>query len=495
MECHDCREKLSAFHDGDLNSAEADRVRTHLSGCPDCAADYRELVAVVSAVHGLAEVEPPAGFLEKVLGALDEESRTHARFSLIGHLGPVLAAAASIAIIVAGIAFYRGDMMGTVGQEKAVVSAPTETEGRAGRSAGMEAVGEDSSPEPAFEPQPRPQDEPAVAPASRGDEAPAPERTPADVDAQRSPPRITETVAERPPTENPATERPRATRPSEPSPAPPASEDMIREMTAPPVEAEAEADHAVASCSVSEPERPPVLSLGASRDRGAEARYFEGPSAAAKPEHRATKSARLKTNHLKTGQAIEKLEVSFIPPRTRQVGVRATSAVEIQSATNLPDVAVRIETRNGLQVPGMTDDYVFRGPVNADVKKTVDIPLKATSAGTQRLRITVETPPDGLHSQMEATLPGFSKQPDADRQASVGNPVSVDFTEMPIRHALLEIAREGNLNLVLDSSVGKRRVTYACNDAPAGAVLRIVAEDAGYSVKFDHDTYFITPGE
>lgn len=491
MDCHECREKLSALHEGDLNSAEADGVREHLHQCADCAAEYEKLAAVISAVQALDVLEPPTGALERIFDALDNQHTTPGRSPIIGHLAPVLAAAASIAIVVAGIAFYRGNVMGTTHYERAAVTAPKAAESPVPASRTTGAAGEDSSPEPASEPEHRPQeDAPPVSAVTSPDEASTPERKPTDVDAQRSPPRTTDSLAQRPSTEDRVAEQPPAVSPSLRNRSVAAVEDTARETTAPRVEAETEADHAVVSCSVTGPERrPPSLSVDARRGGGGEARYFEGPPAPAKPEPSPQISKGIETK-----QEIEELHVGFIPPRTRQVGVRATSAIEIQSASDLPEVAVRVETRNGLQVSNSTDEYVFRGPVQADVKKTIDIPLKATDAGTQRLRITVETPPEGLHTQMEATLPGFITGPAKDRQDALGAPVSVDFTEMPIRHALLEIAREGHLNLVLDSAVGKRRVTYACDDAPAGAVLRIVAEDAGYSVRFEHDTYFIAPG-
>lgn len=210
-------------------------------------------------------------------------------------------------------------------------------------------------------------------------------------------------------------------------------------------------------------------------------------------EHRAKARPLMKSA---TGTSpVKKLQARFIPPRTRQVGRAVTCAVEIDSATNLPELAIRVETREGLEVPGAPDGYVYRGPVKTGMTKTIEFRIRPLTPGTHRVRITLETPDEKLKSQMEATLPGFVHRPTEQSLNPLGEPVSVDFRETPVRHALLEVARQGQINLVLDSSETGPRVTYSCEDTPAGAVVRILAEDAGYSIEFEHDTYFVGIGD
>ena len=51
-------ERLSDYMDGTLPLAEAERVKRHLAGCPDCSALRSELGAVVAAGRALGPIEP-----------------------------------------------------------------------------------------------------------------------------------------------------------------------------------------------------------------------------------------------------------------------------------------------------------------------------------------------------------------------------------------------------------------------------------------------------
>ncbi|NNE44299.1 MAG: zf-HC2 domain-containing protein, partial [Gemmatimonadetes bacterium] len=43
--CHEIRDLLSAFHDGELSDADAARVREHLPGCDECRGIVAEFAA------------------------------------------------------------------------------------------------------------------------------------------------------------------------------------------------------------------------------------------------------------------------------------------------------------------------------------------------------------------------------------------------------------------------------------------------------------------
>lgn len=40
MNCQACIDRLSPYHDGALDAAEADAVRVHLASCPTCAREW-----------------------------------------------------------------------------------------------------------------------------------------------------------------------------------------------------------------------------------------------------------------------------------------------------------------------------------------------------------------------------------------------------------------------------------------------------------------------
>jgi anti-sigma factor RsiW len=53
LTCEECFERLDAYVEGELDGGDADavvpRMRAHLEGCPACAADHDNLLALVRA--------------------------------------------------------------------------------------------------------------------------------------------------------------------------------------------------------------------------------------------------------------------------------------------------------------------------------------------------------------------------------------------------------------------------------------------------------------
>ena len=183
----------------------------------------------------------------------------------------------------------------------------------------------------------------------------------------------------------------------------------------------------------------------------------------------------------------------FIPPRVRRVGLPVTAAVTLSAGAPLPEVAVRVETREGLRLAPAQDECIYRGPLPAGETKKIEFKLLADRQGTHRMRISVETPVAGLQAQMEVILPDFEAGDDTvPTTDALGHRVTVTFNETPLRRALLELARQGGINLVLASTVGNERATYSCIDTPAGSVVRILAETHGYRVTAEDNSYYIS---
>jgi anti-sigma factor RsiW len=93
MKCENVRERLNAFLDHELSEADNDLVRKHLSGCPDCQCELRELQAVNSLLSEFAPNES--------IDALNSRIRS----SVSGHRlsgWSRLAVAASFAVVLTG---------------------------------------------------------------------------------------------------------------------------------------------------------------------------------------------------------------------------------------------------------------------------------------------------------------------------------------------------------------------------------------------------------
>ncbi len=465
MRCEQCREKFSDLYAGELSASEAELVRGHLASCPHCAAAYEQFAAAVAAVRGLEPVVPPARLLDDIRTSLEATRAPSTLAHRVGKLGPVIAAAACFVLVFIGVLTYNNYRPGTALDLRPPSAIP-------GQVLREEA--------------PQPQTEPVTPEAS---EAPATvaEKAEAAAESEKAAETATKPAPE-PPSLPPA---PVVATPPAPAPAPPPVSPGPGEVRAeqPAPGAEGVTPSAAASTGGG-PEAPRgprraigALDLAAAR-RDEEGRYFAKTTETAP----ADKSLAALAPVPETG----KLFVRFIPPQLRQIGQPVTSAVALSCDKSLPEVAVRVETRRQMRLLHSENGYVYRGPLTAGEAKQVEFKLVAQQQGTQRLRVSVETPVTGLEAQMEVVLPGFETTAVQSPQDPLGEPITVTFKETPLRQALLQIARQGRVNLVLGSGVSGQRVTYSCLDTPAGSVIRILADADGYQVEFQDNTYYIS---
>ena len=77
MDCSYFRARLNQFVDAELGYLEVAELQSHLSFCPDCAAELSQLSEVRStmAAWGKAELTPPPGFAERVAAAAALEAK------------------------------------------------------------------------------------------------------------------------------------------------------------------------------------------------------------------------------------------------------------------------------------------------------------------------------------------------------------------------------------------------------------------------------------
>jgi hypothetical protein len=74
MNCDQIQEHLSEFFDNRLNDANRCEIENHLASCPRCLPEAKQLRDGINAVAGLPEVEPPAGFSQRVMARIREEA-------------------------------------------------------------------------------------------------------------------------------------------------------------------------------------------------------------------------------------------------------------------------------------------------------------------------------------------------------------------------------------------------------------------------------------
>lgn len=104
--CAQPAERLSAFVDGDLPTAEAQAVRAHLAACPQCTVSIAQLTAMVTAARGLERPEPPPSLWPAVEGAMARHERPWwLSLRLFG--GGALAGAVAVSVVALGLASWR----------------------------------------------------------------------------------------------------------------------------------------------------------------------------------------------------------------------------------------------------------------------------------------------------------------------------------------------------------------------------------------------------
>ena len=114
MNHEELRERLSAYLEADLDASERARVEEHLSGCPDCRREYRELRHTVDLLRGLPAPDPPPDLADRVIARLRAGegrpglvARCQARIAGIAE-APWSTPLAAVAVALGVLALVRG---------------------------------------------------------------------------------------------------------------------------------------------------------------------------------------------------------------------------------------------------------------------------------------------------------------------------------------------------------------------------------------------------
>ena len=208
MTCERVRPLISAYIDGDVTTAERQRVLSHVRGCPECAAllaDYRQ---TRGRLRSLSPVEPPSRLKREVWERIEAAPTQRWSWSVIARsLAGVATAAAAALLVAVPLSLSSGgdvasQLAGLFGQAAEAVVSPTPA---------LTILPVEQAPTPTPEPTEAPPPPPTARPAS----APA-------VPTAAPPPTLAPSPAPEPATVVPIEEPPTVT-PDEPDEDPPPS--------------------------------------------------------------------------------------------------------------------------------------------------------------------------------------------------------------------------------------------------------------------------------
>lgn len=122
--CMETREEFSALLDEELTPEERERVEAHLSECSECLRELNALKRVDDAYGALPEVVAPKGFEKRVRGV----ARPRRRIRPIIWMGPVLAVAAAVLVVISGV--FERDAVAPVPFQTAYQNVEADADGQ-----------------------------------------------------------------------------------------------------------------------------------------------------------------------------------------------------------------------------------------------------------------------------------------------------------------------------------------------------------------------------
>lgn len=192
------------------------------------------------------------------------------------------------------------------------------------------------------------------------------------------------------------------------------------------------------------------------------------------------------------------MRVEFIPPHIREVGNACTAAIVLEADSYIPDAVVKASPGPGLRVLNTTADGTLHvGPLRANRRITVPLRLLADKPGSQALEISVTSDSPEANARIGAKLKDFTPPPPGAPQLAMkgspsGDEVSLIFRETPIKDALRRVAEPGGHRLQFGPNVNGRRVDYTFHAVPAEAAMRILAQEAGCTLRRVEGGFMVT---
>lgn len=450
MACEQYQEQFTDFLEGALPEPSWRELELHLQQCEQCAAAIKDFRRTVSALRGLALVEPPRTLVRAIGERMAQEAaapvaappavrvRTATRRGFPWSAAGALAAAC---LVVAVVAVY--------------------------------SVRRPSGPLVAPPPAPGPSVE--TAPSS----PPAAESGPAEtssVPPPSSPSAVSAASSPAPRKISPAS-RPRST---------PTGRGSGTRATAP-----AAASGGVGSPGVS----PPAPAVAREADSAGPA----GPAGAAAPTVVPSPKAAAVEPSLTAARTFGEsapqrgssgpvsMDIKVSPPGARQVGEWGPLSISLTAGGDVPQVSVRLVTDSALQVQGSTQ--IYSGPLQARRPQRLTVQVRAQQPGSHRLKVVLASDTPIANTSVDVYLRGYAG-------ASAVRTTQRCFRSVPLGEAVEAIGKDCGLQVEVEQALARRRVSADFSTGVSGVrALRVLAGMVGGKLSAAGDGYRIVAAE
>jgi anti-sigma factor RsiW len=112
MKCHQIENKLCAYQDGELSASENEQVERHLAGCHACREQHVKLQQVWKNLGEMSEIQPTAGFYERVSRKINPASERGVWGTLPGSWGWKGLPSPAIVSVILAIGIVCGTFIG-----------------------------------------------------------------------------------------------------------------------------------------------------------------------------------------------------------------------------------------------------------------------------------------------------------------------------------------------------------------------------------------------
>jgi anti-sigma factor RsiW len=113
MKCRNVQKRLPVYQDGELSSVEQNRIKSHLTDCPECSKQYKELQRVWDLLSDFPDIQPMPGFhlrLRKKISGL-REHQFIPRLRQVFQLLPSPLATVTLALVGLVTGIYLGNVI------------------------------------------------------------------------------------------------------------------------------------------------------------------------------------------------------------------------------------------------------------------------------------------------------------------------------------------------------------------------------------------------
>jgi Putative zinc-finger len=188
------------------------------------------------------------------------------------------------------------------------------------------------------------------------------------------------------------------------------------------------------------------------------------------------------------------IEISFLPPEKPTTSETANGVVEVTAREAIPHAVLTATGDEGLTI-GKPGGVLYEGPLRAGEAVRVPLPMTATKPGSHEVDLRVTSDAPGGNGQLKVFVPGFTSasEPASKPPTDPGDkPVNLVFKNVPIREALMDVARQAKLRLEMAEGLGTEVISRDVRGVPARAALRAIAEAGGYEVTEKEGVYRVT---